>query len=233
MQRKALMRVTLCVGALMVMILALTACSSGSTQHEEKTKSRPVPENPQPLSPGEYHSVNFDPSFYFKLGKGWSSLDVHASDALAFSREAQTRWMGFTNVQKVYKPPAKDTSTGKPNVVKAPKDLVGWFQHHPYLNASKPKPVTVGGVKGEQFDIVVEVPEGYYAACGTDCMDIYMLSGGDPVGFEDGIKTRIIVYEDISGEVVANDIGVSEASEFDEFMIEAKKVLDTVKWGGS
>jgi hypothetical protein len=32
---------------------------------------------------------------------------------------------------------------------------------------------------------------------------------------------------------VADDIGVSEASEFDEFMIEAKKVLDTVKWGGS
>jgi hypothetical protein len=99
------------------------------------------------MSPGEYHSVKFNPSFSFKVGEGWSSLDVHASDALALSREAETRWMGFTNVQKVYKPTAKGTATGKPNVVKAPKDLVGWFQHHPYLNASKPKPVTVGGVK--------------------------------------------------------------------------------------
>jgi hypothetical protein len=232
MNRTALIRLILCVGALMVVILALTACSSGSAQHKE-AKSRPVPENPQPLSPGEYHSVKFDPSFSFEVGKGWASLDVNDSDALALSDEAQTKWLGFTNVQKVYKPPVKGTATVKPNVVKAPKDLVGWFQHHPYLNASKPKPVTVGGVKGKQFDLVVEVPEGYYGACGSDCVDIYMLSGGEPVSFEDEVKTRIIVYEDVKGETVANDIGVSEASEFDEFMPEAKKVLDTVKWGGS
>jgi hypothetical protein len=129
--------------------------------------------------------------------------------------------------------PAKGDLSGEPNAVKAPKDLVDWFQHHPYLNASKPEPITVGGVKGEQFDLTVEAPEGYYGACGSDCVDIYSLRGGEPVGFEDGVKTRIVVYEDVKGETVANDIGVSEASEFDEFMTEAKKVLDTVKWGGS
>ncbi len=233
MQRKALMRLTLCVGTLMVMLLALMDCNSGSAQQQEEAKPRPVPKTPQPLRPGEYHSVEFEPSFSFKVGEGWSSFDVHASDALALSDEAQTRWIGFTNVKKVYKPTAEGTATGKSNVVKAPKDLVGWFQDHPYLNASKPKPVTVGGVKGKQFDLNVEVPEGYYGACGTDCMDVYSLSGGEPVGFEDGTKTRIIVLEHVKGETVANDIGVSEANEFDEFMPEAKKVLDTVKWGAS
>jgi hypothetical protein len=32
---------------------------------------------------------------------------------------------------------------------------------------------------------------------------------------------------------VSFDIGVSEAREFDEFMPEAQKVVDSVKWGGS
>jgi len=141
-------------------------------------------------------------------------------------------WVGFTKVKEVYKPTAKGILSGKSNVVEAPDDLVGWFQHHPYLNASKPQPVTVGGLKGEQFDVVVEVPEGYYGACGSDCIDIYMLSGGDTLGSEDGNKTRMIVLEDIKGETVTLDIGTF-ALAFDDFMPEAKKVVDSVRWTGS
>ena len=63
-------------------------------------------------------------------------------------------------------------------------------------------------------------------------MDIYMLSDGETVSFEEGNKTRIVVLEDVKGDTVVLDIGTS-ATEFDEFMPEAQKVLDTVKWGGS
>ena len=62
----------------------------------------------------------------------------------------------FRNVRQVYKP-AKGMDA--PPAVKAPKDMVGWFQHHPYLRTDKRNPVTVGGVKGVQFDVVPEVPE--------------------------------------------------------------------------
>ncbi len=31
--------------------------------------------------------------------------------------------------------------------------MVGWLQHHPYLKTSKPEPVTLGGVKGEQLEV--------------------------------------------------------------------------------
>ncbi len=34
--------------------------------------------------------------------------------------------MIFRNLQEVYKPNTLE-------VVEAPKDMVGWFQHHPYL----------------------------------------------------------------------------------------------------
>jgi hypothetical protein len=39
-----------------------------------------------------------------------------------------------------------------------PKDMVGWFPHHPYLRNVKQEVVTVGGVKGVQFDVAVEDP---------------------------------------------------------------------------
>jgi len=54
---------------LMVMILALTACGSGSAQ--EEAKGRPLPQDEKALRPGEYHSVKFKPPLSFKVGKGW------------------------------------------------------------------------------------------------------------------------------------------------------------------
>jgi hypothetical protein len=230
MHRPALMRLALGVGVSMV-ILALSGCGSGTAQQEAKV--RPLPEPGQTLRPGEYRPEEFEPSLSFRVGKGWSAFEEHASIDFAISMQGETRWVGVTNVQEVYKPTAKGTSTVESKVVKAPKDLVGWFQDHPYLKTSKPESVTVGGVKGEQFDMIVEVPGGYYGACGSDCMDIYKLGSAGPLGEEDGNKVRIIVLEDLKGDMVSFDIGVSEASEFDEFMTKAQKVVDSVKWGGS
>ncbi len=209
--------------------LALSACGGGGGSAQKEAKARPLPRDPGPLRPGEYRSVVFEPSFSFRVGKGWSTLAPETSDALALSAQGETRWVGFTNVQEVYKPSAK----GAQKVVEAPKDMVEWFQHHPYLQTDKPERVTVGGVKGKQFDLVVDAPEDYYGQCGSgDCMDIYMLSDGETVSFEEGNKTRIVVLEDVKGDTVVLDIGTS-ATEFDEFMPEAQKVLATVKWGGS
>jgi hypothetical protein len=54
------------------------------------------------------------------------------------------------------------------------EDLVGWFEQHPYLQTDKPQQVTVGGIKGEQFDVVVgELPEDYpEGLCGFDCVQL-------------------------------------------------------------
>ena len=138
------------------------------------------------------------------------------------------------NVQEVYKP----TKTGTPNVVDAPKDMVGWLLQHPYLQTSKPEPVTVGGVKGLQFDVVVgDLPQTYSGTCTTivgqpNCVDLVRLSTGEPILLGEGDKAGVIVLEDIEGETVT--IGfVSPASEFGELAPEAQKVLDSVEWRGS
>jgi hypothetical protein len=220
----------LSLGLLVVLVvLALSACGGG----EKKAKARPLPEEPKALRPGTYRSEEFKPSLSFHVGKGWSSSPLEASDDLGITR-GQTAGLGFVNLQEVYKP----TKTGSANVVDAPKNIAGWLQQHPYLQTSKPEPVTVGGVKGVEVDVVVgDLPKGYNPTCSSivgqpNCVDLVRLSTGGPIFLAEGEKAGVIVLEDLENETVA--IGFfSPASEFEEFAPEAQKVIDTVKWRGS
>jgi hypothetical protein len=213
-----------------VVVLALSACGG----EEKKAKARPLPEEPKALRPGTYRSEEFRPSLSFHVGKGWSSSPLEASDSLQIAW-GQTAGLGFTNVQEVYKP----TKTGGPNVVDAPEDMVGWLQQHPYLQTSKPEPVTVGGVKGVQFDVVVgDRPQTYIPICTSivsnpNCVDLFRLSsGGRTVLLVEGDKAGVIVLEDVEGETVTIAFS-SPAIEFEEFVPEAQKVLDSIEWRGS
>jgi hypothetical protein len=47
-----------------------------------------------------------------------------------------------------------------------------------------------------------------------------------------GARVRLIVLEDVEGERVTVYFG-SPKAEFDEFLPDAQKVVDSVKWGGS
>jgi hypothetical protein len=218
------------LGLLVVLVvLTLSACGGD----EKKAKVRPLPEDPKALRPGTYRSEEFKPSLSFKVGKGWSSSPLEASDDLEIAW-GQTAGLGFVNLQEVYKP----TTTGSANVVDAPKNIAGWLQQHPYLQTSNPEPVTVGGVKGVEFDAVVgDLPKGYNPTCSTivgtpNCVDLSRLSTGGQIFVAEGNKVRVIVLEDVEGETVT--IGfASPASEFGEFAPEAQKVLDSVEWRGS
>ena len=205
-----------------LVVLALSACNGGEKQQE--SRPRPLPEEPKALRPGEYRSEEFKPSLSFRVGEGWSTSPPEASDAL-FIVHGETKEIGFVNAPEVYKP----TRTGTGNEVDAPEDMVGWFQQHPYLQTDKPEPVTVGGVKGVQFDVVVEVPEDYSGVCGSDCAGLFRLSTGVRVSLFEGDKVRLIVLDDVKGETVTIGFG-SPATEFDEFAPEAQKVIDTVEW---
>jgi hypothetical protein len=208
-----------------LVVLAVSACGGGQ---DEANKPRPLPEDEKALRPGVYRSEEFKPSLSFKVGKGWSSAPLEASDSL-FIRRGETMGLGFVKPQEVYKP----TKGEALQIVDAPKDLVGWFQHHPHLQTDKPEPVTVGGVKGEQFDVVVaDLPEDYSSVCGSDCVGIFRLSTGFQWILAAGDKLRLIVLEDVQGETVALGF-VSPASTFDEFAPKAQKVVDTVKWRDS
>ena len=85
-----------------------------------------------------------------------------------------------------------------------------------------------------QFDVAVkDLPEDHVGMCGEECVDIYSLSGGEKIlAYLEPKKRKVIVLEDVKGSTVTIDFG-SSATDFDDFLPEAQKVLDSVKWGGS
>ena len=106
-----------------------------------------------------------------------------------------------------------------------------WLGGYSSTPTCKPEPVTVGGVKGLQFDVVVgDRPQYYIPTCTSivgnpNCVDLFRLSSGGPIFLVEGDKAGVIVLEDVEGKTVT--IGfVSPASEFGEFAPEAQKVLD-------
>jgi hypothetical protein len=212
-----------------LVVLALSACGGGGgggEQNQEGSRPRPLPENLQALRPGEYRSEEFKPSLSFRVGEGWTN-DLEISDASSITR-GEDAALGFLNVQEVYKPGSTTLE-----VVEAPKDLVGWFQQHPYLQTDKPEPITVGGIKGVELDVVVEdLPEDYFGACGSDCVDLFKSSDRSWWAFVEEWKERVIILEDVEGETVTIDFG-SPAAEFDEFAPKAEKVIDSVEWKGA
>jgi hypothetical protein len=209
-----------------LVVVAMSACGGGGgSAQEQANKPRHLPENNATLRPGEYHSDEFKPSLSFRLGKGWEHVAPELSDKLAISPggEPGDPLLIFRNLRQVYKP-AKGMAA--PPAVEAPKDMVGWLQHHPYLKTDKPQPVTVGGVKGEQLDWAV-AEDAPYAQ-----VDTFKYSDGSDAGAGKGFKYRAVVLENVKGETVTIGIG-SPASEFDGFAPEAHRVLESVKWSGT
>jgi hypothetical protein len=216
-----------------LVVLMLSAC--GGVKKEVEV--RHLPEEAKALQPGEYRTEEFEPSFSFRVGKGWKNDPPEAFDFLLLGQE--TGGLGAVNVQRVYEP----SKSATPIVVNAPKDLVGWLEHHPYLKTSEPEPISVGGVKCLQLDVAVaeDLPEDYHSgACSSiadpeECVDLFSVStpSHSPGFVSERSKLHLIVSKDVlSGLTVALGYA-SRSTHFDEFAPEAQKVIDTVKWGGS
>ncbi len=205
--------------------LVLSAC--GGAGGQEEAKGRPLPQAPGALHAGEYRSVEFEPSLSFEVGKGWENTANQLSEFMQLGYEGGTEfnYLTFANVEEVFKP-------GTTNVVEAPKDLVGWLQEHPYLKTSKPEPVTLGGVRGEQLEVLVDhLPKDPNGYCGSDCLDIAPLSN-DEAFFKEVNKRRVFVLEDVKGDTVMIWFA-GPPDTFDKFAPEARKVVESVKWEGS
>ena len=102
MYRPALSRLVFrVVGLLVLPILALpTACGAPPP---EEPKPRPLPEDTQTLSPGTYRSEEFEPSFSFTIGEGWTNQPLETSDNLALTW-GRTWLLRFFKPQVVYEP---------------------------------------------------------------------------------------------------------------------------------
>jgi hypothetical protein len=232
-------------GALMVLIaLTLNACGgdlAGGSEHQQ-TEGRPLPKYGQASLPaGRYYSTEFEPSLSFRIsGDDWrfegpsgTLGDPEHPDYLFFQRvpEAEIAFFNLRKVKGIYKPTGQNRpipeGSGTLVSVPTPDELVGWFQHHPYLKTSKPEPVTVGGVNGVQFDV----------ACANlqkkdTHVDIFGLSTGGTSQVFFLKQEHYIVLKDVKDVPVViyyNDL----KDDFDKFVPVAEKVLRSVGWTGT
>src|SRR5215204_5701355 len=227
MKRRLLSAAPMLVALFVVVGLALALGACGAGGAKEQARGRPLPKEPGTLSPGRYHSLKFKPSLSFKVGKGWINSGGELPDFIELTQLGG--YISFDNVKEVYKP-------GTTSVVEAPEDLVGWLQHHPFLKTSKPQPVTVGGVEGEQLEVLIDhLPKdpGY---CGepSGCLDIFNQSGGDQIGYfgKNHNARRVIVLGDVKGDTVVIWYA-GPPDTFDKFAPKARKVVNSVRWEGS
>lgn len=217
MHRQALMKLVLVVGVLMV-TLALTGCSSGSSQEEAEAKARHLPDKEyKALPPGEYHSEEFKPAFSFRVGKGWQTPDAAINETPErLIIETTEEVMGSTLLIFRNPPEAYDPQKHKWVNVNSYEDILSWFQHHPQLKSSNPEPVTVGGIKGVQLETHVAKDSP------VDGVKSFRYSDGFSTTINRGEEGRTIIL-DMKGEAVSIGVGFPGA----------QKVVDTVKWGGS
>jgi hypothetical protein len=219
---------------LLAMLVVLVASACGKVEKEAEV--RHLPDEAKALQPGQYRTEEFEPSFSFRIGKGWKNGTPVAFDVMLLTG-GRTDRLGAVNVQRVYEP----SKSGSPIVSSTPKDLVGWLEHHPYLKTSDPEPVSVGGVEGQQLDVVVakDLPEDYHSGvCSPiaepeECVDLFRVSTPPPVFVSEGNKVRLIVLQnELSGQTVVLGYA-SRSTNFDGFAPEAQKVIDTLKWRNS
>ena len=237
------MKHSLRFGVLVVLIaLVLSACGGGAdggSEHQQ-AEGRSLPKYGQASLPaGRYHTTEFEPSLSFRIsGDDWrfegptgTLGDPERSDYLFFEKvpEGEIAFFNLRKLKGAFKPRGP---TGAVEPMPATDELVEWFQHHPYLKTSDPEPVTVGGYKGVQFDVVLaNLPTNHKGLCGkaSQCLDIFALSTGGSSQIYYLKRDHYIVLEDVKGVPVV--IYFTDLKDrFDEFAPVAEKVLQSVEW---
>jgi hypothetical protein len=226
-----------------LLILALSACggAGGSAQEEEQAKEEEqankvhhIPEDSQvwegkPLPAGHYVTEEFKPTMSFDLDSGWTRGGTELRDAWDIrDLENDAFWLVFTTPEEVYLP----NGSGGLKIVPAPEDMVGWLRENPYLKSEKPKPTSVGGEKGVQFDAIVSSVPEEPVCYGCSDLGLFHESAGATAGVDKGEKLRFILLKDVKGKTVTIMVE-SSALGFDEFLPKAQQVIETVEWKGT
>jgi len=247
------------VGLLMFLILVLGAC--GVEAHARKIPESSGGRSMKSIPAGKYVSDEFRPAMSFRLNEGWRTgpaadfsygLFMEKYNRLTLSRvsESEPSYLEFLVVPKVYKVVSSYEAKEEP----APEDMVSWLQNNPNLDAENPEPMTVGGVKGAQFDAVASrIPQEYLSG-GYHGVNTYHVRHGGNI-YDDApclplfqtlpgygrdstyeickmYKVRFIVLEDVNGKTVTIAV-LAPTVKFDETWIKARRVLNTVEWKGT
>jgi WD40 repeat protein len=203
------------------------------------------------LPPGEYRAVGFDPPLSFTVQEGW-----YAQTFLDWAKEGQTQVAVVVQLQQADRPtdglafymldPGRAIDGRKEwderrNIEPFPSNLPGWLKDHPNLQATRVRPVTVGGVDGVSVDtLVTSVPQNSWPNCG-ECVTPFtfgLQNETGPMTDEDLVNVlpldeldRWIVLDTGESTILVNAFS-STRKGFRDFMPIVDRLLETVTIGG-
>jgi Pentapeptide repeats (8 copies) len=187
---------------------------------------------------GEYDSDEFVPAFHFEVGKGWQGQSSEETDYMSLGVDvrmdpqkyiSETSDLIVTNPLSIFN--ARNWSDARTlselETLPAPENAdewASWFQEHPNLETSEPKPVSVGGAPGIQIDVTdVSLPENFPE------VPIFVTNlNGLVVNPER--KERFLIV-DVGEETVVINLSVPP-DKSQEFLSKAQNLLDTMEWTG-
>jgi hypothetical protein len=190
-----------------------------------------------PLSPGTYHSSEFDPRFAVDVPEGWTNtLDVPGQYDLSYDAGSSYRYPDGTSFHdgiSIFRKPIAESSAkdeAEAGVGQNASALATWLSEHVDVVASQPVAVTVNGADGFRVTVAPRAgPRAKPDHCTTDhgldqCESLFR--GGDPtysfgfgiVGPESVVvylldlpsgETVMVVIDDVDG---INATGLTEAA---------------------
>ena len=212
------------------MVVSAGACGEGGSTARgpggtATASSRELPERGS-IPEGEYATEEFEPAFSFRIQeRGWQGSFQEERNSLAIS--TKYAFLIFLNMPRVYNPNELRQETQEPT----PEDLGAWIKHHPWLEASKPRPAFVGGVEGRQIDVTVAMlPRDHPLVCAGPCVLLFAWDGpSSPLWIELDERIRFVILDNVKGETVTIAI-FSSTDQFDNFVPRAEKILNSVEW---
>lgn len=185
--------------ACLVVAIALTACSGGSSAGGANSAGSamtpaatptagpgtgptpfPASRNTEvPLRGGTYVTSTFaDPTLTMTLPGTWTFADqgptnLQVNQGVGVHLESTLLLFDFFG--RVVDPADDRTITRT-------DDLIGWIEHNPHLQVvGRARSVRIGGVKGSEIDVrTVDAPPCTYYADGSRCWNLMPIIDGDP-----------------------------------------------------
>jgi hypothetical protein len=186
------------------------------------------------LPAGSHHTQFFSPGFAFTIASGtWENLADEAGafhivsidrpdDAIAFFRQP---W------------PTKPTGVRAAGVASTVTAITDWLATNSALEATKPQPVTIGGLSGTQIDLALAPgAENADPTCPVQvCVNLFIGRSATWAwdwGFAGPERQRLYLLE-APDTVVAIFVDSLDGTTFDAMIVDADQILATVKFDPS
>lgn len=181
------------------------------------------------LAPGTYTTRVFSPDITYTVPSGWVNGEDLPGNFL-LQLEGDARYLGIYNGIAA---PDECAERPAPRVGRSVEALSQWLTEHPGLEATEPRPVSVGGLDGVYLDL--SLADSWTKACpySDGQPAVPFIIGGGPSSLHHvilpGFEERLYLLEH-AGSNVAIEVG-AEGGGLEDYLADVVPVIESLRFG--